>query len=55
VAEEYCWAIKKVAGRRSCCGRLGFGVQEFGYELESSVYRHVVDILYDKFRPAPDT
>jgi len=47
---------KKGAGRRSCCGHLGFSVQEFGFELHSPVYsRYVVDILCNKFRLAPGT
>ena len=36
VAEEYCWAITQAAGR-SCCGRSGSSVLEFGYQLDCLV------------------
>ena len=36
LAEEYCWAITKAAGR-SRCGRSGSSVLEFGFQLKSVV------------------
>ena len=35
-AEEYCWAITQAAGR-SCCGRSGSSVLEFGFRLDPLV------------------
>jgi hypothetical protein len=42
VAEEYCWAITQAAGR-SCCGRSGSSMLEFGFQLDTQVYAKVVD------------
>ena len=53
VTEEYCWAMTQEAGR-SCRGRSGSSVMEFGFELDSLVYTYIVDRMYTEFRLAPD-
>jgi len=42
LAKEYCWAITQVAGR-SCCGRSGSGVLDFGFLLDCLEYTYTVD------------
>jgi hypothetical protein len=49
MAEEYCWAITQVAGR-SCCGRSGSSVFEFGFQL--CVATHTADHMHTQFRVA---
>jgi len=40
VEEEYCWAITQMAlGAR--CGRSGFIVSEFGFEMYCLVYTYI--------------
>jgi len=45
LAEEYCWAITQAAGR-SCCGRSGSSVLEFGYQLDSLVCTYIYSWPY---------
>jgi hypothetical protein len=49
VAEEYCWAMTKTAGR-SCCNLSGSSALEFGFQLDSLVYTYIVDHMHSKFR-----
>jgi hypothetical protein len=49
VAEEYCWAITQAEGR-SCYGRSGFSVLEFGFQMDSLVYAYVADHMYTQYR-----
>ena len=37
--EEYCWAVTQAAAR-TCCGRSGSRVLEFGFQLETLVYAY---------------
>jgi hypothetical protein len=53
VTEEYCWAITLAEGR-SCCGRTGFSVLEFGRQLESIVCTHRLDNMSTEYGLAPD-
>jgi len=50
VEEEYCWTITQAEGR-SCCGRSGFSVLDFGFELNPLVntYR-IFDQTCSEFR-----
>ena len=50
-AEEYFWAITQAAGR-SCCGRSGFRVLHFGFQMDSLVYIHIGDHMQTQFRIA---
>jgi hypothetical protein len=52
VAEEYCWAITQAAGR-SCCGRSGYRVLEFGFQLDSRICSSLNPDMR-KIRLAPD-
>jgi len=40
MVEEYCWAITPAAGR-TCCGRSGSGVLEFGFQPDCVVCEYV--------------
>ena len=53
MTEEYCWAITLAEGR-SCCGRLGSSVLEFGLQLESIVYTHRLVNRSIEYGLAPD-
>jgi hypothetical protein len=43
LAGEYCWAITQVAGR-SCRGRSGYRVSEFGFNLTTTVWIFKTDL-----------
>ena len=43
MTEEYCWAITQAAGR-SCCGRSGSSVLEFGFQLDCSECTKVYNV-----------
>jgi len=51
--EEYCWAITLAEGR-SCYGRSGYSVLEFGLQLESILCTHGLDNMSTEHGIAPD-
>ena len=53
VVEEYCWAITRVP-RWSCCGRSSSSVPEFGFKLDSLVWKSTVNSGFRKIRLATD-
>jgi hypothetical protein len=51
--EEYCWSITLAEGR-SCCGRSGSSVLEFGLQLESILHTHRLDTMSTEYGIGPD-
>lgn len=45
VAEDCCWAIIQAVGR-SCCGRAGSSVVEFGFQMDPFLYTYIVDDMF---------
>jgi hypothetical protein len=53
MSKEHCWAITQAAGR-SCCGRSGPSVLEFGLQLDSPIYSYTDDHVCTQLRLEPD-
>ena len=51
MAEEYCWAMTKAAGR-SCCDRSRCWMSDFGFQLDCLFCTYIADSMYSQFRLA---
>lgn len=49
MAEDCCWAIAQAVGR-SCCGRAGSSMVEFGFQMDPFLYTYIVDDILCIFR-----